>query len=262
METHGSLEDQLASLQAKTEEILKKREDLKKIEKLASSLEEQLILENKFTNHSALSLTQQWDQLNVLAMRLQNNLKQQIQAKNQSGVSEESLKEFTMMFKHFDKDKSGRLNHKDFKSCMRALGYDLPVVDEGEPDVEFEEILNAADPYRSGNVYLHDYIAYMISKETENISSTEDMINAFKSITSDRPYITIEELNSVCSLVNALNLFMSFYFKMQNFTKDKANFCVRHMKPYVDKTGREINDAYDFIEFTNRMFSWDIIYSR
>jgi hypothetical protein len=72
---------------------------------------------------------------------MQHNLEQQIQARNQSGVSEDALKEFSMMFKHFDKDKSGRLNHHEFKSCLRALGYDLPMVEEGQPDPEFEAIL-------------------------------------------------------------------------------------------------------------------------
>jgi hypothetical protein len=77
-------------------------------------------------------------------MRMQHNLEQQIQARNQSGVSEDALKEFSMMFKHFDKDKSGRLNQQEFKSCLRALGYDLPMVEEGQPDPEFEAILGKA----------------------------------------------------------------------------------------------------------------------
>lgn len=46
-----------------------------------------------------------------------------------------------MMFKHFDKEKSGKLNHQEFKSCLRALGYDLPMVEEGQPDPEFDAIL-------------------------------------------------------------------------------------------------------------------------
>ncbi|CAI5794533.1 spectrin alpha chain-like [Podarcis lilfordi] len=48
-------------------------------------------------------------------MRMQHNLEQQIQARNTTGVTEEALKEFSMMFKHFDKDKSGRLNHQEFQ---------------------------------------------------------------------------------------------------------------------------------------------------
>lgn len=197
MDTQGTLEEQLKSAQQKAEEIMKKREDLKRIERLAATLEQRLILDNKYTNHSALSLAQQWDQINAMAMRMQNNLKQQIQAKNQSGVSEESLREFTMMFKHFDKDRVGKLNHKDFKSCMRALGYDLPLVEEGEPDLEFDEILDEVDPTRTGFVFLHDFIAFMITKETENISTMEEMYNAFKYIANDRPYVTLEEMRAV-----------------------------------------------------------------
>jgi hypothetical protein len=49
--------------------------------------------------HSTVGLAQQWDQLDQLGMRMQHNLEQQIQARNQSGVSEDALKEFSMMFK-------------------------------------------------------------------------------------------------------------------------------------------------------------------
>lgn len=257
METQGTLEQQLAIAQQKASEIINKKEDLKRIEKLATLMEEQLILDNKYTNHSALSLAQQWDQLNQLAMRMQNNLKQQIQAKSLSGVSEDDLREFTMMFKHFDKDRVGRLNHKDFKSCMRALGYDLPMVEEGEKDVEFEEILDAVDPSRTGYVYLHDYIAYMISKETENISTTGDVVSAFKSITNDRPYITIEELNAVIpSINNTKEKINSKFCFFQNLPKDKVDYCLKRMKPYIDpKTGREIKDAFDFADFVEKLFS-------
>lgn len=50
--------------------------------------------------------------------------------------------------RHFDKDKTGRLNHQEFKSCLRALGNDLPMVEEGQKDPEFEDILNHVDPNR------------------------------------------------------------------------------------------------------------------
>ena len=43
-------------------------------------------------------------------------------------------KEFSMMFKHFDKDKTVKLDLNAFKSCLRALDYDLPMVEEGKPE--------------------------------------------------------------------------------------------------------------------------------
>merc|ERR1711881_593992 len=113
----------------KAHEVANNGSNLKKIEDLGEILEEHLILDNRYTEHSSVGLGQQYDQLNQLGMRIKHNLEQQIQARNQSGVSEDALKEFSMMFRHFDKDKTGRLDHQQFKSCLRALGYDLPVVE-------------------------------------------------------------------------------------------------------------------------------------
>ncbi|KAK0179706.1 hypothetical protein PV327_005434 [Microctonus hyperodae] len=237
MEGSGSLEQQLEATKRKTQEVRARRQDLKKIEDLGAILEEHLILDNRYTEHSTVGLAQQWDQLDQLGMRMQHNLEQQIQARNQSGVSEDALKEFSMMFKHFDKDKSGRLNHQEFKSCLRALGYDLPMVEEGQPDPEFENILDIVDPNRDGYVSLQEYMAFMISKETENVQSSEEIENAFRAITAaDRPYVTKEELYA-------------------NLTKEMADYCVARMKPYVDpKTERPITAALDYIDFTRTLF--------
>ncbi|XP_055707829.1 spectrin alpha chain isoform X3 [Phlebotomus papatasi] len=237
MEGSGSLEQQLEALRVKAIEVRARRVDLKKIEELGALLEEHLILDNRYTEHSTVGLAQQWDQLDQLSMRMQHNLEQQIQARNHSGVSEDSLKEFSMMFKHFDKDKSGKLNHQEFKSCLRALGYDLPMVEEGQPDPEFEDILSVVDPNRDGYVSLQEYIAFMISKETENVQSYEEIENAFRAITaSDRPYVTKEEL--YC-----------------NLTKDMADYCVNRMKPYIDpKSGHAVAGALDYIDFTRTLF--------
>ncbi|XP_023222634.1 spectrin alpha chain-like [Centruroides sculpturatus] len=155
---------------------------------------------------------------------------------NQSGVSEDALREFSMMFKHFDRNRTGRLNHFEFKSCLRALGYDLPMVEEGQYEPEFESILNVVDPHRDGYVSLQEYMAFMISRETENVRSSEDVQQAFKSITTDRPYITAEELYA-------------------NLRKEAADYCLAHMKAYIDpKTGYPISGAYDYTEFIQLLF--------
>ena len=169
MDVSGALEEQVATVGLKSREITKKHADLKRIENLGAQMEERLILENRYTEHSTVGLSQQWDQLNQLGMRIRHNLEQQIQARNHSGVSEESLKEFSMMFRHFDKDRNGKLGHEEFRSCLRALGYDLPMVDEGDTEPEFEAILDTLDPNRDGYVTLQEYMAFMISKETENV---------------------------------------------------------------------------------------------
>uniref|UniRef100_T1IUQ9 Spectrin alpha chain n=1 Tax=Strigamia maritima TaxID=126957 RepID=T1IUQ9_STRMM len=237
MEGTGTLEAQLDATKRKAGEVRARRGDLKKIEDLGALLEEHLILDNRYTEHSTVGLAQQWDQLDQLGMRMQHNLEQQIQARNQSGVSEDALKEFSMMFKHFDKEKTGRLNHQEFKSCLRALGYDLPMVEEGQPDPEFQAILDVVDPNGDGHVSLQEYMAFMISRETENVQSSEEIENAFRAITSgERPYVTADELYA-------------------NLTKEMADYCVNRMQPYTDsKSGRSIPGALDYIDFTHTLF--------
>merc|ERR1712066_619140 len=228
MEGSGTLEEQLAAVGIKAHEVAGRATDLRKIEDLGAILEEKLILDNRYTEHSTVGLAQQWDQLNQLGMRIRHNLEQQIQARNQSGVSEDALKEFSMMFRHFDKDKTGRLDHNEFKSCLRALGYDLPMLEDGQPEPEFEQILVVVDPNRDGSVSLQDYMAFMISKETENVQSSEEIENAFRAITQEREYVTRSEL-------------------YDHLSKHMADYCIGKMQTYKDpRTDEGIPDAYDF----------------
>ncbi|CAK9291681.1 unnamed protein product, partial [Gordionus sp. m RMFG-2023] len=237
MESAGTLEEQLETIKHNAHLVKEYKSHLRQIEELGALLEQNLIFDNRYTEHSTLSLAQEWDQLDHLGMRLQHNLEQQIQARNTCGVSEETLREFGMMFKHFDKDKSGKLDHKEFKSCLRALGYDLPMVEEGEYDSEFDSILNAVDPNRDGYVSLQEYMAFMIAKESENVSSNDEIIEAFKALTSEnKPYILADEIRS-------------------NLRPDEAEFCLKNMNIYVDpKSGREIRGAVDYIDFTQKLF--------
>lgn len=61
------------------------------------------------------------------------------------------------------------------------------------------------DPNRDGYVSLQEYMAFMISKETENVQSSEEIENAFRAITAaDRPYVTKEELYAVSAIQDKL----------------------------------------------------------
>ncbi|PAV55545.1 hypothetical protein WR25_20353 [Diploscapter pachys] len=237
METGGSLEEQLDVLKRKAQDVKANKSQLKRIEEHGAELERKLILDNRYTEHSTVGIAQAWDQLDQLAMRMQHNLEQQIQARNQSGVTEEALREFSMMFKHFDKDKTGRLDHQQFKSCLRALGYDLPMVDENQPEPEFNRILDIVDPNRDGWVTLQEYMAFMISKETENIQSSEEIEMAFRALSKEfRPYVTAEELYA-------------------NLSPEQAEYCIKRMKPYVESlSGRSIQGGLDYEQFVQSLF--------
>ena len=72
------------------------------------------------------------------------------------------------------------------------------MVDEGQPEPEFQRILDMVDPNRDGYVTLQEYMAFMISKETENIQSSEEIESAFRALSKEfRPYVTAEELYAV-----------------------------------------------------------------
>ena len=83
------------------------------------------------------------------------------------------------------------------------------------------------------------YMAFMISKETENVQSSEEIELAFRAITSqERDYVTQEELHS-------------------NLSKEMADYCIARMKPYVDpKTGQGITGRQqnNFIQILTEIF--------
>jgi hypothetical protein len=58
MEGSGTLEQQLEATKRKAVEVRARRSDLKKIEDLGATLEEHLILDNRYTEHSTVGLAQ------------------------------------------------------------------------------------------------------------------------------------------------------------------------------------------------------------
>ena len=44
------------------------------------------------------------------------------------------------------------------------------------------------------------------------------------------------------------------HLSLQNLTREQADYCVSHMKPYVDRKGRELPTAFDYVEFTRSLF--------
>jgi len=75
MEGHGALEEQLAAIGLKSHEVAGFAPSLKNIEELGAMLEDHLILDNRYTEHSTVGLAQQWDQLNQVTPFLFINLR-------------------------------------------------------------------------------------------------------------------------------------------------------------------------------------------
>ncbi|KAK6060070.1 EF hand [Cooperia oncophora] len=156
---------------------------------------------------------------------MQHNLEQQIQARNQSGVTEEALREFSMMFKHFDKEKSGRLDHQQFKSCSsERLATIFRWWMRASLSQNFNRILDIVDPNRDGY-------------------SSEEIEMAFRALSKNfRPYVTAEELYA---LSRSLSVEVS-----ANLTTEQAEYCIKRMKPYTEAiSGRSIQGGLDYEQF-------------
>lgn len=121
--------------------------------------------------------------------------------------------------------------------------------------------VTSALPPRDGHVSLQEYMAFMISRETENVKSSEEIESAFRALSSEgKPYVTKEELYQVCPDHPGnlprwhCGLLTVPYPTLQNLTREQADYCVSHMKPYVDGKGRELPTAFDYVEFTRSLF--------
>ena len=67
--------------------------------------------------------------------------------------------------------------------------------------------------YRDGHVSLQEYMAFMISRETENVQSAHEVEAAFRALTTgEKPYITAHELFAVS------NVYFKRYFGVTSST--------------------------------------------
>ena len=69
--------------------------------------------------------------------------------------------------------------------------------------IELSHLPSSLFVYRDNYVSLQEYMAFMISRETENVQSSSDVEAAFRALTSaEKPYITAQELYAVCQLLS------------------------------------------------------------
>lgn len=66
-----------------------------------------------------------WEQLLTSIARCINEVENQILTRDSKGITNEQLDEFRKSFNHFDKNRSRRLEPKEFKACLVSLGYNI-----------------------------------------------------------------------------------------------------------------------------------------
>merc|ERR1712192_17372 len=107
------------------------------------------------------------------------------------GITQEQLNEFRASFNHFDKSRTGRLNPEEFKNCLISLGYSVGQDKQGE--IDFQRILSMVDPNASGYVQFDCFLDFM-TRESTDVDTAEQVIDSFRILAADKPYILPEEL--------------------------------------------------------------------
>jgi len=84
---------------------------------------------------------------------------------------------------HFDKNRTGRLNPDEFKSCLVSLGYNIRSDRQG--DADFRRIMLIVDPNSTGYVAFDTFLDFMTRESTDS-DTAEQIIDSFRILAGDK----------------------------------------------------------------------------
>ncbi|ESO12433.1 hypothetical protein HELRODRAFT_93275 [Helobdella robusta] len=226
----GKLEDHLNKLKNFEKEVYAYRSNIDELERYNNDIQEALIYDNKHTPYTMETLRIGWEQLLTLVNRSINEIENQILTRDAKGITNQQLEEFRRSFLHFDKSRSRRLDSKDFKACLIALGYNIK--DDRQGDADFHRILSIVDPNNFGFVTFEAFLDFMTREASDN-ESAEQVIQSFKVLSGDKNYITVEILRRELPI-------------------DQAEYCIRRMAPYRGRDGEP--GALDYRSFSAALY--------
>merc|ERR1711913_269236 len=175
MGMQGSLEEQLSRLREYEEAVYQFKPHLEELERINQQIQESFVFENRYTQYTMETLRVGWEQLVTSVNRTINEVENQILTRDSKGITQEQLNEFRASFNHFDKSRTGRLNPEEFKNCLISLGY--------------------------------------MTRESTDVDTAEQVIDSFRILAADKPYILPEELR-------------------RELPPDQAEYCIQRMQPY------------------------------
>merc|ERR1712054_288551 len=98
----------------------------------------------------------------------------------------------------------------EFKNCLISLGYSVGQDKQGE--IDFQRILSIVDPNASGYVQFDCFLDFM-TRESTDVDTAEQVIDSFRILAADKPYILPEELR-------------------RELPPDQAEYCIQRTQPY------------------------------
>ncbi|UJR15494.1 hypothetical protein I4U23_002437 [Adineta vaga] len=226
----GTLEQHQKKLETMETSFIQYRPHIDELEKYNQQIQECMIFENRHTPYTMEVIRVAWEQLNTQLTRQIAEIKNQIYTLEKKGISEEQMNEFRAAFAHFDKSRSRRLDPKEFRSCLIACGYNIR--EDRQGDADFQRLMTDVDPSQTGFVTFESFLDFMTRENSEE-DNVDQLIQAFKTLSTDKPYITAVELK-------------------RELPADQATWCIQRMKPY---TGADsVPGAYDYKTFSSALY--------
>jgi actinin alpha len=175
------------------------RPHIDELEKYNQQIQECMIFENRHTPYTMEVIRVAWEQLNTQLTRQIAEIKNQIYTLQKKGISEEQMNEFRAAFAHFDKSHTrmfliylnyfhyiyllGRLDPKEFRSCLIACGYNIR--EDRQGDADFQRIMSNVDPTQTGFVTFESFLDFMTHECSEE-DNVDQLILAFKTLSADK----------------------------------------------------------------------------
>ena len=132
---------------------------------------------------------------------------------------------------HWDKDRSGFLEHKEFRAFLLSLGkFAISQVPDEEGDEEWERIIKRLDPNGDGKVSFDEFIAFMV-EESADAESADQLLEAFRVLSNGQQYVLASDLQ-------------------RELSPELYEYCVQNMSPY--EGGPE--GALDYSSFANALY--------
>ena len=225
----ASMEDQLKALKDFHAELLANQPQIEEAEGANKAIEAALIFDNPHTIYSMEGIRSSWAQLLTAAGRAINETENQILIRDSKGLSEDQIREYRSSFSHFDKDNSAKLDKNEFRACLLSLGYKLG--SDPTDDPVFEKIwqdLNPSDALLTFEQFLNFMTKAMVDSDT-----AEQVMNSFKVLAGDKPYITADTLK-------------------RELPADQAEYCIKRMAPYTGPGA--VDGALDYQSFSSALY--------
>ncbi|XP_004208576.1 alpha-actinin [Hydra vulgaris] len=230
MNARGSLESQLKELNALNDEINGFKEHILEIDALNASVQAAMIFENPHTSLTMEMIRIRFELLLTGMTRNINEVENQILMRDSIGISEDQLKELKSSFSFFDKNKNNQLDYKEFRQCLVSLGHSVDVEDKG--DAEFARIMAMVDPNQTGFVTFQAFLDFM-TREMADTDSAEQVMESFRILAGDKPYITADELR-------------------RELPPQQADYCIARMAAYTGPGS--VPGALDYKSFSTALY--------